>query len=481
MILSRFYFFIGIVLPTSFYVLISIYVDSVELKEMSVLISLLVSHAFGILVIAILGAIQLNQLRKERANYFDLRGNTFVKIKLILMFTFGVFYIFHCGLYIWKPFLNYANKWIGIASYVVGGLHIFLLLLYFAMFDKRDYREYTCNRRCTDPSLEGKKKRCQNAISILAIFFSNFGSWIDALSTACLFKTHTDPTQNVTRAIEVIEKTKPLISSAIIGFSLLTIDFLFPKTSMTFSESDLQTNDTPLRHSVNSNNFMWRCFKTMAQHIFFLASFGFFAFTFTEILISDPSADLKAYVITQISIKTLNVLIILTLSITCTICLYGKRSSISITMSHYNVWLFMLIFTCIGNISYHIACFFLSDSIHNENIKEIIYGDNIVSIILAVLQTLFIIGNYLGNINENWDDSSKSKNCVYFTCSLLSMLNFGLMISDSIGKEGLIFKPCDCKVGSILKTVSLLLTIIFHFQTSLEFLKLYRHKNLSYT
>lgn len=229
MILSRFYFVIGIVLPTSFYVLISIYVDSVELKEMSVLISLLVSHAFGILVIAILGAIPLNQLRKERANYFDLRGNTFVKIKLILMFTFGVFYIFHCGLYIWKPFLNYANKWIGIASYVVGGLHIFLLLLYFAMFDKRDYREYTCNRRCTDPSLEGKKKRCQNAISILAIFFSNFGSWIDALSTACLFKTHTDPTQNVTRAIEVIEKTKPLISSAIIGFSLLTIDFFISK------------------------------------------------------------------------------------------------------------------------------------------------------------------------------------------------------------------------------------------------------------
>lgn len=87
MILSRFYFFIGIVLPTSFYVLISIYVDSVELKEMSVLISLLVSHAFGILVIAILGAIQLNQLRKERANYFDLRGNTFVKIKLISAYS----------------------------------------------------------------------------------------------------------------------------------------------------------------------------------------------------------------------------------------------------------------------------------------------------------------------------------------------------------------------------------------------------------
>lgn len=476
MIFGRFYFFIGILLPTSFYVIISILVDSVEIKEMSVLISLLVSHAFGIVLILILGAIRL---RKYGTNYSDHRGNTFVKIKLIIVFTFGILYIFHCGLYIWKSSLNDVNECIGIVSYVGGAIHIFLLLLYFAVFDKIDYNEFKSHGSDTSP--EERRKCCQNALSILAIIFTNFGSWIDALSTACLFKTHTDPTQNVTRAIEVIEKTKPLISSAIIGFSLLTIDLLFPKTSMTFSESDLQTNDTPLRQSVNSNNFMWRFFKTMAQHIFFLASFGFFAFTFTETLISDPSSDLKAYVITQISIKTLNVLIILTLSITCTICLYGKRSNISITMSHYNVWLFMLIFTCIGNISYHIACFFLSDSIHNENIKEIIYGDNIVSIILAVLQTLFIIGNYLGNINENWDDSSKSKNCVYFTCSLLSMLNFGLMISDSIGKEGLIFKPCDCKVGSILKTVSLLLTIIFHFQTSLEFLKLYRHKNLSYT
>lgn len=472
MIISQYgFFFTGLILPTFIYVSICICVPSVETKEMSIIISLLVFHAFGAVFIAILGTFQL---RKDRANYVDLRGTTFLKMKLISVFTFGVLYIFHCGLYIWKPFLNDVNKWIGIASYVVGALHIFLLLLYFAMFDKRDYREY--KRRRTDLSLEGKKKRCQNALSILAILFTNFGSWIDALSTDCIFKTRTDPTQNVTRAMEVIEKTKPLVSSAIIGFSLLTIDFLFPKASMTFSESDLQTNDTSLKYSVDSDNFMWSLFKTMAQHIFFLASFGFFAFTFTEILTSDSSADLKAYIITQLSIKSLNVLIIITLSITCTISLYGKKSKISITMSHYNVWLFMLIFTCIGNISYHIACFFLDYSIQNENIKEIIYGDNIVSIILAVLQTLFIIGNYLGKINEKWDESSRSKKCVYFTCSLLSMMNFGLMISDSIGKESLIFNPDDCKVGNILKTVSLLLTIIFRFQTGLEFLKLYWHK-----
>lgn len=69
----------------------------------------------------------------------------------------------------------------------------------------------------------------------------------------------------------------------------------------------------------------------------------------------------------------------------------------------------------------------------------------------------------MGNINENWDDLSKSKYCVYFICLFLSMLNFGLMISDSIGKEGFIFKLCDCKVGSILKIVSLLFIIIFYF------------------
>lgn len=480
MIFTCFLFFIGlgILLPTSIYVLISIYVDSVETKEMSVLICLLVSHVFGIVVILILGKIQLG---KDGANYFDLRGNTFVKIKLIIVFTFGVLYIFHCGLYIWKPSLNNVNKWIGILSYVGGAIHIFLLLLYFAVFDKIYYNELKSHG--SDQSPEGRKKRCQNALSILEIIFINFGSWIDTLWTSCLFKTRTDPTQNVMRAIEIIEKTKPLVLSAIIGFSLLTTDFLFPKTTMTFSESDLQTNETPSRQSVGSKNFMWSFIKTMAQHIFLLACFGFVAFTLIEILTSDPSADLKAYILTELSMKLLNLLIILTLSIIrlYVLCLYGKRSNISIIMSNYNVWLFMLILNCIGNISYHIACFFLDDSIHNENIKEIIYGDNIVSIILAVLQTLFIIGNYLGNIHENWDDSSRSKNCVYFTCSLLSMLNFGLMISDSIGKEGLIFKPYDCKVGNILKTMSLMFTIIFHFQTGVEFLKLYWHKKLSYT
>lgn len=91
MIFGRFYFFIGILLPTSFYVIISILVDSVEIKEMSVLISLLVSHAFGIVLILILGAIRL---RKYGTNYSDHRGNTFVKIKLIIVFTFGILYIF---------------------------------------------------------------------------------------------------------------------------------------------------------------------------------------------------------------------------------------------------------------------------------------------------------------------------------------------------------------------------------------------------
>lgn len=76
------------------------------------------------------------------------------------MFIFGVFYMFYCGLYIWKLFLNYVNKWIGIISYVVGGLYIFFLLLYFVMFDKRDYCEYICNRCCIDLLLEGKKKCC---------------------------------------------------------------------------------------------------------------------------------------------------------------------------------------------------------------------------------------------------------------------------------------------------------------------------------
>lgn len=71
-------------------------------------------------------------------------------------------------------------------------------------------------------------------------------------------------------------------------------------------------------------------------------------------------------------------------SIICIICLYGKRSNIFIIMFYYNVWLFMLIFICIGNILYYIVCFFFSDFIYNENIKEIIYGDNIVSIILVV-------------------------------------------------------------------------------------------------
>lgn len=441
---------------------------------------LIVSHFLGVLPVAILGKIRP---KDEWIECFDRRGISFLKLKLISMYFFGTCYFLHCGLYIWKHSLEHENKELGIICYAMTAIHVFCLFIYFEVFYRRKC-EHTC---------------CNTFLSVVAIIFTNISTWIDALSSAYLFKPHSNsslPVQNETRAMETIEETEPLISSAIVSFSLLTISLLFPKAgdTCTLSRSDVQKVDLTLNNDFAFYSQIIKTCKIIFQILFLLLSFGLVAFTFTELLTEESIADLKAYTITQIVFKSIILLLVL---INC-ICFFGERLKNCLSFKEFkncsnicksvckivcfNAWVVLFVIACIGNVFYHVACGICINDIQDIEIDVYVIVEIIISIIAAVLQTFFIIGTYYNVKCENCDDSiryecesNRCKEIVYFACSLLGILNMGLWISDSISKENLIYKEDDDDFWNLFKNVTLLLTTFFRFQTSLEFLKLYWH------
>lgn len=264
---------------------------------MYVAIVLIVSHLFGALPVAILGKIRP---KGEQIECFKRRGISLLKIKLISMYFFGTCYFLHCGLYIWKHSLEHENKELGIICYAMTVFHVVCLFIYFEVFYRRKC-EHTC---------------CNTFLSVVGIIFTNIGTWIDALSSSYLFKSHSNsslPVQKETRAMETIEETEPLISSAIVIFSLLTISLLFPKAgdTCTLSGSDLQKVDLTLNNDFAFYNQIIKTFKISVQVLFLLLSFGLVAFTFTELLTEESIAELKAYTITQIVFKSIILLLVL--------------------------------------------------------------------------------------------------------------------------------------------------------------------------
>lgn len=155
------------------------------------------------------------------------------------------------------------------------------------------------------------------------------------------------------------------------------------------------------------------------------------------------------------------------------VCLYYSIECLCLAF-HLNVSTFILLVACFGNVVYHtLYCFALdseSRNPHNQHL-QISWADNIISLILAPTQTIFIIGIHSSkNIKSIF---------VFYFCFFLGVLNLGLWVSNSIGEERLplfsilIFNAYHKQVWSIINKIILPLTIFFRFHTGFEFLEIY--------
>lgn len=446
---------------------------------MCVEIILIICHLSATVLIAL-----LKYFHKNVSDCYNQQGITFLKLKLISMYTFGACYFLHCVLYIWKHVVqSNGQKAIGVASYLITSLNICILFIYFDVSIERKYL-YTFRNTC---------------LSLGAILFMNIGSVSNALSSGFLFVTHMDNntannyivsrntsiSSDVTRLMKALEITEPLLSSAIVGYSLLTMDLLCPNAcdhdALPNSDNQMQTNGSRVTDHNYSNNQNIELCGILFQLAVFLASVWLFAITFTGLLTGYTVADLKVYVTSHIIMKSFIFIIFIIIIDVGTKYKFCEESipisSNSRIRYHFNIWIFILIFAFIGNFCYHVRCLTRTAHLQDTKVKDYVIFDNTISIIIGISQTLFILRTYFGKKFENSIDLSERRECVkwlyndglYFACSLLAMINMGLWISDSIGNDRLIYKPD----GNLFYKISLLLTTFFRFQIGLEFLKLY--------
>lgn len=491
-------------------------------SEKMVLLVLIVFISIG--VVCVFGLL-IFRICHKRSVEIHTTQITFFRIKLISMYIFGLGFLFHCGLYIWKHATQNTcdTSYLGIAYNSLSIIYTFNLFIYFALF-------YI--RKDESSSLEG--------ILSLGILLANLCIWLDTLFSESdfLFKNHNDSSHEHTRAIEAIEKTDPFLSPAIIEFSLMAINMLFTTTDDCTDISTNMTNRVIQNESNNnrststdqhpspcscSKQNCYACLglfvKTAGQVLIFLFSFALFAITFTVLVTTDSSKnlidysdDFTVYVIIQFAMKFIMVVFIF-------MCICIAWTSFSF---HFNVSAFVLLITCFGNVVYHVLyCFALhhenkiNDTLSGNNINQTSFNssksknedgtniaiyfswsDNIISISLAGLQTMFLLGSHSLKTLENkicFSALEKNSCCnpskeycttklkqflMYYACYILGVLNLGLWISDSIGEERLpvfsisIYRAFNVVVWSVINKIILPLTIFFRFHSGLHFLEI---------
>lgn len=398
------------------------------------------------------------------------------------MYILGLWHFLYCGFYGWK-YGNLGNK-LGVISYIFSIFYTFSLFIILTLFHERKDDNTWSESFCT-----------------LCIVLVNIFSSIDVLSSDFMFKIDNEKASNFSktntsspsRAIEAIENADQFLSPPVIEFSLLAIDLLLSKACE--SNFPKRGSSSDLSKDQKNRLLLSRFMKTSIRHIFFLLSCAFAAFTFTEFLKDEiSSSDIEIYVITHNVISSI-VLLLLILPIlymikdwTCKIKDTTCKKIISqfCKTFQFNFWVFILFITSIGSVIYNILSCLGTRNTKMQN-YTLIYVDKIINIVIVFPQTLFILWTYsckksenstgVDCCNKNFRRSNFFKwlpmDGMYIVCSLLSIINLGLWVSESIGKEELIFFEGDKDFMMIYIKLSFFLTIFYRFQTGLEFLKLF--------
>ena len=423
-----------------------------ETGETLTLIILTVLNCIGILALCLRCFCCLKRSPSESGNCKKI---TFYHIKLLSLYLFALGYLFHCGLYAWKHSSSIPKNDLGLCYNILTIIYIFLLLAYFSM----------CQNTEQDESVE-------NNLFKTVVFVSMICCWVDAFLSEANNLFHnkdgsdTQNAQNLTRAEEATRYTDPLFTPAMIEFYFMTINILYTKVGISSDNG-----------SKTQTNIVCTLFRFVCQFIIFLGVFALFAFTCT-VLISvsnDNLNDFLIYIFFQLLIKCIFFIII------CVIIFSIPWSSVDINASFA-----VLFVSCIGNALYHTLYLlaYISTEIPKNTITSgVSIAENIISLLIAGLQTLFIL------MMDNHKETSISKciNCrscvkdifVYYACSLLGMINLGLWLSDSVGEFWYLeFSLPLCQAYGhqfclLIQKTLLPVTIFFRFHTGVEFLKLY--------
>lgn len=409
------------------------------------------------------------------------KGFPFSKLKLILLYIFGVGYMFHSGLYVWKHTLHEdcsEYSWLNCIYEIFSMLYIFIIFVYFVLVYNRKF----------EPNVK------EHYIVLTFIVTANVCIWLNAIA----FKSNllngqpadgynistTNFNKSLNTAEVAIEKIDTFCSPAMVEFSLMVIDLMF-----TENHSVAYSSNWNLYTSWDKNKPGKKILLIIVKIALSFLALAFFAFVFTVVLITKAKEEqfnhldyFSVYFCFELIIK-------LIMLVSVSACLLKDRKNLKCKINASSA---LLIFTASCNVLYHISYVVVVcikfDGFENPNpwSKVLSLIVNILSIILAILQTMYIIG-----INSNYYLCSRfpklqnwsRTNFVYFASYVLAVFNFGLWICDSVGEDRpsvfnfLHYWASKKLVSSIFYTAFFPITIFFRFQTGLEFLEFFWEHN----
>lgn len=483
-------------------------------SELIIIIFFIVSNLLGIL-----GFLRLIYLRcKISSVRIYTTEFTFSKFKLILLYIFGLGYMFHSGLYAWKHFDFQeecpGNSYFDFIYDISSILHTFFIFLYFALFHDR--------------KLEQAVKKYYVLISIIV---ANLCIWFNAILFGSDFlyekppnSNSTSPMINITEssniAVEAIEKADTFCLPAMVEFSLMAIDMLFTENGYTINGYSARKSriiqETDKFEKVSNGNEInltkiCHCVKKAVQVVVSLAAFLHFAFVFTIVLTThstDNILDHSHYFLVYLCFELVMKLSMLTLILiwfckfckcaglirkcthsfvvlVCTPCGYVCYHKCARLIRKCTPSLAVLVFTTCGNVSYHIlyiVALSLDDRKYQPVPMTISLIVNGLSLLLAILQSFLIqvirSNDFICTSSQENQQCSQT-NFLYYTCFVLSVFNFALWASDSIGEDrrsilSVVYNWSYEQLGSsVIYTIFFPLTVFYRFQSGLDFLEFY--------
>lgn len=408
------------------------------------------------------------------------------RLRVAALILFGFCNLAHCVLFILKHAsssseCSHRNE--GIAYNILSIIYTILLMIEISVC--KVLNESVCHRLLS-----------------ICILFANFSFWLDTIfsESGSIFNhgddiettplNHTNITTfcNYTKlSMLLIKNVDPVLSTGTVEFAVITVDMIFSNQADSHNSN---LDSTPgAANKVNTqteDSDSLQKVKKLVLLLFGIASFVLFAISivgFFAGLSDDEESDkekesltlsifFESYIITSSIIK-------LTMLVCVTWCTVLSWQNFKYTFSVEGLILMM---SCFGNIIYHMFYLFAIWKSYKDKKEEGVdtylgfaYFDNIVSIFVAAVQTIFI----LAIENKVSMSNNRHKNTVYYVCMLLAIINAGLWASDSFGESRLpilsiIIKRNYSQTFWIIFTKLVLpITIFFRIHSGLILLKMH--------
>lgn len=386
--------------------------------------------------------------------------DSLLKERYMLLFLFGGCHFLHSVINIC---IHKDHKWSWIA-YISTIVYIFSLLLHYKSFRflRNDFIKCTA-------LLWPKYIKCLLPFASIINFLIPLSHYTNGMHCDSNSSAQIASVEYASDKVEM-EKTNLILSPYIIGFSVLVLDFEFPRVNVQNHSMDYSSNQ--------SRSLM----QSICYHVLLFVFFIVLSFVITEQLTNYSVSDFKMCITIQVAIKCA-ILCAFFVFVMCLLCKTEEKSKNSGAKKSKwlsFVWIGQLIISSILSFTHEIILLisklFLEES-GKEN--EILYILNdILNILVVIFQVAFFI----------IPRKKKVLICKYYffskvLCFLLGVFNIIIMILESTGRDWLTLFV-HCRRSEIIASqqnfihISLYFKLYFYCQCGYEFLKIYLTSNL---